>query len=62
MKKNGLESFCKNSLKFQHNFELYVLENANVIFKCVTCDYTFLQDVEKPEWLLKQLKDEKNNI
>ena len=60
MKKIELEMFCKKNKN--HDFELTVLESLDVYYQCKNCDYKFLDIVEKPEWLLEQLKNEKKNI
>lgn len=59
MKKINLELFCKIKNK-NHDFELFVLPSFDVFYKCKNCEYEFLDIVEKPEWLLEQIENEKN--
>jgi len=57
-----LQIFCKKNENKNHDFELTFLESLDVHYQCKNCDYEFLDIVEKPEWLLEQLKNEKKNI
>ncbi len=61
MKEINLELFCKIKNE-NHDFEIFVLSNFDVVYKCKNCEYEYLDIVEKPEWLLEQLKNEKKNI
>jgi|APGre2960657444_1045066.scaffolds.fasta_scaffold136012_3 transposase-like protein len=56
MKRLALTNNCPTS-KNSHEFELFVLESLDVLFKCKNCKYEYTDIVEKPDWLLSQKKD-----
>jgi hypothetical protein len=58
MKKIKLELYCTNPNKIKHDFDLYYLQNLDVVYQCKNCPYQFLDIVEKPEWLLKEIENE----
>jgi len=53
---------CKNPNKLKHDFDLFFLPSLDVNYVCKNCDYVYLHIVDKPEWLLEQIKNSPKNI